>query len=98
MVIVNKSVQHPKCPEKSSTHRVNEYWSFMVIKPKTTFAQNGVEFVLTYFDNPGLSIPSSITSWVAQRQMPEFLSRLHQATIDFASKRKQNEARIVSVL
>jgi len=24
-----------------------------------------MEFSLTYFDNPGVSLPSSITSWVA---------------------------------
>jgi hypothetical protein len=27
--------------------------------------QPGVEFSLTYFDNPGLSIPSAFASWVA---------------------------------
>jgi hypothetical protein len=27
--------------------------------------QPGVEFVLTYFDNPGLSIPSAVSTWVA---------------------------------
>lgn len=96
IVIVNKSVQHPKCPVKPSNQRVNEYWSFMVIKPTTgMFSKPGVSFILTYFDNPGLSIPKYITNWVAKKQMPDFLGQLHQATLNYASAKKQNESRIV---
>ncbi|XP_053685370.1 stAR-related lipid transfer protein 7, mitochondrial isoform X2 [Sabethes cyaneus] len=95
IVIVNKSVQHPKCPLKPSNQRVNEYWSFMVIKPTTSFTMPGVSFILTYFDNPGLSIPRYITTWVAKKQMPDFLHQLHKATINYAAAKKQNETRIV---
>lgn len=96
IVIVNKSIQHPKCPVKPSNQRVNEYWSYMVIKPTTgTFSKPGVSFILTYFDNPGLSIPKYITNWVAKKQMPDFLGQLHQATVNYASAKKQNETRIV---
>lgn len=98
IVIVNKSIQHPKCPVKPSNQRVNEYWSYMVIKPTTgTFSKPGVSFILTYFDNPGLSIPKYITNWVAKKQMPDFLGQLHQATLNYASAKKQNETRIVSL-
>lgn len=96
IVIVNKSVQHPKCPVKPSNQRVDEYWSFMVIKPTSgTFSKPGLSFILTYFDNPGLSIPKYITNWVAKKQMPDFLGQLHQATLNYASAKKQNETRIV---
>lgn len=53
ILIVNKSTKHPKCPVVPSLQRVKEYWSFMVIKPNTTFDEPGLEFILTYFDNPG---------------------------------------------
>lgn len=53
ILIVNKSTKHPSCPVKPGLQRVKEYWSFMVIKPKTTFNEPGLEFILTYFDNPG---------------------------------------------
>lgn len=95
IVIVNKSVQHPKCPVKVSNQRVNEYWSFMVIKPTSSFNKPGVSFILTYFDNPGLSIPKYITNWVAKKQMPDFLSQLHKATVEYATAKKHNETRIV---
>lgn len=53
ILIVNKSTKHPNCPVNPSLQRVKEYWSFMVIKPKTTFDEPGLEFILTYYDNPG---------------------------------------------
>ncbi|XP_058458611.1 stAR-related lipid transfer protein 7, mitochondrial isoform X1 [Malaya genurostris] len=95
IVIVNKSVQHPKCPVKANNQRVNEYWSFMVIKPTTNFNKAGVSFILTYFDNPGLSIPRYVVNWVAKKQMPDFLHQLHKATIEYAAAKKHNETRIV---
>ena len=41
----------------------------MVIKPYTDIHQPGIEFGLTYFDDPGVNIPSAITSWVAMSGM-----------------------------
>lgn len=37
----------------------------MVIKPSTNFSEPGIEFGLTYFDDPGVNIPSAVTAWVA---------------------------------
>lgn len=37
----------------------------MVIKPYKDFHQPGIEFSLTYFDDPGITVPSAITAWVA---------------------------------
>jgi len=44
--------------------------------------------VLTYFDNPGVSLPTTITTWVAQSQMPEFLNKMHSATLMYAENKK----------
>lgn len=46
-------------------NRVTTYWSYMVIKPCTEFNKPGIEFGLTYFDDPGVNIPSAVTAWVA---------------------------------
>ena len=37
----------------------------MVIKPYKDYHKQGIEFVLTYFDDPGVNIPSAVTAWVA---------------------------------
>lgn len=55
----------------------------MVIKPYTDLDKPGIEFGLTYYDNPGVSIPEAVTSWVAMKAMPEFLKRLREATKDY---------------
>ncbi|KAG8240742.1 StAR- lipid transfer protein 7, mitochondrial [Homalodisca vitripennis] len=62
--LVNRITEHPSCPVVPSKQRVSEYWSYMIIKPQTTFDKPGIEFSLTYFDNPGLNVPSSLTFWV----------------------------------
>lgn len=85
MVIVNQSTEHPSCPPLPKNQRVHDYWSYMVIKPKTTFRKPGLEFVVTYFDNPGIVMPPTITKWVSRIYMPDFLSKLHQATIRYAT-------------
>lgn len=52
-LIVNRSTKHPDCPPVGGLQRVKEFWSYMVIKPKTTPDEPGLEFILTYYDNPG---------------------------------------------
>lgn len=92
IVIANKSIVHPCCPVKPSNQRVREYWSYMVIKPSTNnFKRPGLEYVLTYFDNPGVVLPPAITSWVAQKQMPDFLNKLYCATLEYAKQRKEDD-------
>lgn len=59
----------------------------MVIKPKTTFEEPGLEFILTYYDNPGITIPKYVTNWVAQRQLPDFIEKLYHATVRYAEKK-----------
>lgn len=48
----------------SHAYRVKTFWSCMVIKPYTSIDEPGIEFGLTYFEDPGVNVPSTITSWV----------------------------------
>nr|CAD7202155.1 unnamed protein product [Timema douglasi] len=57
---------------------------------RTRGGKPGIEFSLTYFDNAGVSIPSSVTAWVAMSGLPDFMSRLRQAAREFYSLRKSN--------
>ena len=82
IVVYTRSTSHPSCPEKPKNFRVKDYWSVMVIKPFTELDEVGIEFSLTAFENPGLSLPSSITTWVAIRGMPEFMENLRKACFE----------------
>lgn len=71
----------------------------MVIRSTSnSFKNPGVEYVLTYFDNPGIVLPPTITSWVAQKQMPEFLNKMHLATVEYAEQRQKYEKENVNLL
>jgi len=89
IVVYTRSTAHPSCPEKPKNFRVNDYWSVMVIKPFDNLGEVGIEFSLTAFENPGLSLPSSITTWVAIRGMPEFMENLRTAC--FQMRKWKNE-------
>merc|ERR1719510_1516597 len=82
IVVYTRSTTHPSCPEKPKNFRVKDYWSVMVIKPFDNLGEVGIEFSLTAFENPGLSLPSSITTWVAIRGMPEFMENLRKACFE----------------
>ena len=74
----SKSVEHPAAPKKSKNFRVEGYWSVMTVKPTKSWDEPGLEFSLTAFENPGVSLPASITTWVAIRGMPEFMTNLRK--------------------
>ncbi|XP_046385709.1 stAR-related lipid transfer protein 7, mitochondrial isoform X2 [Ischnura elegans] len=80
MIIVNKNSAHPSVPQKANALRVSEYWSYMVIKPFTDFTEPGIEFVLTYCDDPGMNMPSAVAGWVAMSALPDFLVTLRDAS------------------
>lgn len=96
IVIISKVTEHPNVPTKPGIYRVTTYWSYMVIKPYTDIHQPGIEFGLTYFDDPGVNIPSAITSWVAMSGLPDFLIRMRHASKNYQSYKLTKEKENVS--
>ncbi|XP_037941219.1 stAR-related lipid transfer protein 7, mitochondrial-like [Teleopsis dalmanni] len=86
ILIANRGIEHPDYPENKSLIRVRDYWSYMLIMPYTHFDEPGVHFVLTYFDDPGISIPTTLQTWVTEKQMPDFLNRMYEATKRYGSR------------
>ncbi|KAH8305412.1 hypothetical protein KR018_002812 [Drosophila ironensis] len=87
ILICNRSAKHNSYPAISGKVRVTDYWSLMVIKPFRGFHEPGLHFVLTYYDDPGVPIPQNIKSWVTQKQMPDFLTKMYVATKNYACSR-----------
>ncbi|XP_074116093.1 stAR-related lipid transfer protein 7, mitochondrial isoform X1 [Cotesia typhae] len=101
VVIVSRVTDHPDAPNRPDTYRVTSYWSYMVIKPSTNFSEPGIEFGLTYFDDPGVNIPSAVTAWVALSGLPDFLCRMRQAAKDYKNYiciKKQEDLLSASIL
>lgn len=58
MMLSAKGVDHPSFPVTSDFVRVNDYMSQMLIRPHTTFDENGFDYIMYYFDNPQLYVPT----------------------------------------
>lgn len=83
-VIVSRSCEHPKVPETKHAIRVNEYWSHMVVKTLDGADKTGMEFVLTYYDEPAVGgLPSGVAAWATGRAAPAYLSAMRRAACDY---------------
>ena len=91
IVFISRSVDYRDIPETCEHVRVYDYLSQLVIKPHgNSFYGTGFDYILTYFDDPRASFPSPAYSWMASRGVPDFVEKLHQASI-VLSKEKGHE-------
>lgn len=97
VIIASKTTDHPKAPTRTDTYRVKSYWSYMVIKPYKEINDYGIEFGLTYFDDPGMNIPSAVTSWVAMSGLPDYLCRMREATRNYKKYKEEREKLLTTV-
>nr|XP_057916509.1 stAR-related lipid transfer protein 7, mitochondrial [Doryrhamphus excisus]XP_057916517.1 stAR-related lipid transfer protein 7, mitochondrial [Doryrhamphus excisus]XP_057916526.1 stAR-related lipid transfer protein 7, mitochondrial [Doryrhamphus excisus]XP_057916535.1 stAR-related lipid transfer protein 7, mitochondrial [Doryrhamphus excisus] len=81
MILVSRAVQHPRVPESQDFVRVHTYKSKMVIRPHTSFDENGFDYLLTYSDDPQTAFPRYCVSWMVSSGMPDFLEKLHTAAL-----------------
>ncbi|XP_013134251.1 PREDICTED: stAR-related lipid transfer protein 7, mitochondrial-like isoform X2 [Papilio polytes] len=83
-VIVSKSCEHPDVPETRHAIRVMEYWSHMVVKTIEGVEKNGMEFVLTYYDEPARGgMPAGVAAWATGRAAPGYLARMRSAALHY---------------
>ncbi|KAL0852954.1 hypothetical protein ABMA27_012746 [Loxostege sticticalis] len=87
-VIISRSCEHPQVPATKHAIRVIEYWSHMVITTVNGPEKPGMEFVLTYYDEPAVGgMPTGVASWVTGRAAPAFLDRMRRAATAYAGWR-----------
>ncbi|XP_046555326.1 stAR-related lipid transfer protein 7, mitochondrial-like [Haliotis rubra] len=80
MAMYSQTVNHPICPVQDNIVRVTEFQSALVIKPYSDFDENGLEYVLTYYDDPQTTFPTVCYNWIATTGVPEFVDKLHKAS------------------
>ncbi|XP_042541506.1 stAR-related lipid transfer protein 7, mitochondrial-like [Dipodomys spectabilis] len=81
MVLVSLAVQHSIVPQSPEFVRVRSYESQMVIRPHKSYDENSFDYLLTYSDNPQTVFPRYCVSWMVSSGMPDFLEKLHIATL-----------------
>ncbi|XP_063391127.1 stAR-related lipid transfer protein 7, mitochondrial [Cydia fagiglandana] len=83
-VILSRSCSHPDAPETKHAIRVQEYWSHMVVRTIDGPDTVGMEFVLTYYDEPSVGgLPSGVSAWATGRAAPSYLARMHRAALHY---------------
>ncbi|CAB4061660.1 unnamed protein product [Lepeophtheirus salmonis] len=84
IVIYTEAIIHPECPRSDKKFRVDDYVSILTIQSVAgrNMDSKGLEFSLTAFENPGLSLPTSITNWVAMRGLPQYMLNMRRACLE----------------
>ncbi|OWR40996.1 uncharacterized protein LOC116776999 [Danaus plexippus] len=83
-IIISKSCEHPEVPETKNAIRVSEYWSHMVVKSIDGSDKPGMEFVLTYYDEPGVGgMPCGVAAWASSRAAPIYLQTMRRAASEY---------------
>eukprot|EP00096_Caligus_rogercresseyi_P014474 TRINITY_DN6990_c0_g1_i1.p1 TRINITY_DN6990_c0_g1~~TRINITY_DN6990_c0_g1_i1.p1 ORF type:complete len:399 (-),score=66.83 TRINITY_DN6990_c0_g1_i1:308-1378(-) len=90
IVVYTEAVDHPDVPRHSKKFRVEDYVSILTIQG-SDLDTKGLEFTLTAFENPGLSLPTSITTWVAMRGLPQYIQEMRRACL----QKKSHQSRIL---
>jgi len=91
MISATKAIDHPQCPITNKYVRVGVYESQMIIKPLTTFDADGLEYILTYHDDPQAVFPSSLCNWMASTGVPDFVEyKLHDAALRLKNSLNNN--------
>uniref|UniRef100_A0A8C5GYF8 StAR-related lipid transfer protein 7, mitochondrial n=1 Tax=Gouania willdenowi TaxID=441366 RepID=A0A8C5GYF8_GOUWI len=81
MTLISRAVLHPRVPESQDFVRVHSYQSKMVIRPHTSFDENGFDYLLIYSDDPQTVFPRYCVSWMVSSGLPDFLDKLHAAAL-----------------
>ena len=63
IVVSSRTTQHHKCPVTNKNWRVEDYQSVMAVRPPLPPDKPGVEFSVTAFEDPGVTLPDTIVNW-----------------------------------
>ena len=82
MVLLQKATQDTNIPTDASIMRVDTYVSRAIIKPHTDdFDELGCDYMLSYYDDPKMSLPTRMMDLAASRGIQDSTKRMHQATL-----------------
>ncbi|UMM35110.1 hypothetical protein L5515_007882 [Caenorhabditis briggsae] len=89
-VIDSESVQPEVFPSSSKSNvRVKSYSSRMSIRAHTNWESHGVDYILTYSDNPEANIPRYVYNWMVNKGGPYFLKQVHKAAREIESSGRE---------
>ncbi|KAK0397582.1 hypothetical protein QR680_002180 [Steinernema hermaphroditum] len=99
VMVISKSLDTDQYPVSGNYVRVLVYASTMVVRAHTDFNKDGLDYVLTYCDNPEASIPTTAYNWIVNHGGPYFLKQVYAAAKELeASKQPQRPRKSHAVI
>lgn len=97
VVIASNALDRELFPLNSEYVRVQTYRSVMVVRAHRCFDEKGLDFVLTYYDNPESTIPSCAYNWIVNHGGPHFLQQVPFALL-IPGYLKRGEVKLTCIL
>ncbi|KAK6756353.1 hypothetical protein RB195_014641 [Necator americanus] len=82
VVVDSEVVPSHLVPGSPKNVRVSTYTSRMAVRSHKEFDDCGLDFILTYFDNPEANIPRSVYNWIVNHGGPYFLQQVYEAACE----------------
>uniref|UniRef100_A0A8D0E8P0 Phosphatidylcholine transfer protein n=1 Tax=Salvator merianae TaxID=96440 RepID=A0A8D0E8P0_SALMN len=82
-VILSKSINAVKVPEKPGIVRVKNYKQSVAFESD---GMNGCKVFMSYFDDPGGKLPSWLINWATKTGVPNFLKDMQRACLSYQKR------------
>ncbi|GMR59039.1 hypothetical protein PMAYCL1PPCAC_29234 [Pristionchus mayeri] len=94
IVIQSKALPQSVVPLSGNYVRVESYESRMCVRCHKDYDSPGLDYVLTYFDNPEANIPSYAYNWIVNQAGPYFIKQVYVEARKLANSGRHVESTI----
>lgn len=82
LILYQQATDETNIHQEKGIHRVDTYVSKIIIKPHSDdFDNEGCDFLLTYYDDPKMMLPTRIIDMAASKGISDSIERMHQAAL-----------------
>ncbi|TMS37137.1 hypothetical protein L596_004133 [Steinernema carpocapsae] len=93
VMLISRSVGTDQVPVSGNYVRVLVYASTMVVRAHSDFTKDGLDYVLTYCDNPEANIPTPAYNWIVNHGGPYFLKQVYAAAKKLEASKQPTRSR-----
>lgn len=82
LILISRGIPEVEdLPYEKHTVKVTQYKSNTIIIPYTDFDRPGLYYIIQYYDVNKAKIPKLAYKWIASSGLPDYVNKLHKATI-----------------
>lgn len=86
MILYQQATDKTNIPQDPKVTRIDTYLSKIIIKPHSEdFNQTGCDFLLSYYDNPKMMLPTRVIDLAASRGIADSVNRMYKAAKELDS-------------